>query len=242
MNCARIYIAGPMRGHPWYNFPAFNKAAESLIREGWEVFNPAAEEINRGYCPFDHPDQDWDKMPIDLNLRDIVRIDLEALQQCTAIYLLTGWEKSEGARAEYCVAKWLGLDIFGDPGYVQGMVDFDVTAGFPWENVNPPVEVIVSEEDCESILDEATRLTGGDRQNQYGPPDQDFARTAEMWSALKGVKFDPWEVAAFQICIKLSRQTHQRKRDNWVDVAGYAHCGNVCDTEAERRAWPGEEL
>lgn len=80
----------------------------------------------------------------------------------------------------------------------------------------------------ESVLEEARRLVNGDRQNQYGPPDQDFQRTARMWSALKGVEFSAQDVAAFMICLKLSRQTHQNKRDNWVDVAGYAECGNRC--------------
>lgn len=80
----------------------------------------------------------------------------------------------------------------------------------------------------EDILEEALRITSGDRQAQYGPPDQDFQRTAKMWSALKGVEFTAKEVAMFIICLKLSRQTHQDKRDNWVDVAGYARCGSLC--------------
>jgi hypothetical protein len=80
----------------------------------------------------------------------------------------------------------------------------------------------------ESILEEARRIVKGDRQNQYGPPDQDFQRTAKMWSALKGVEFSAQDVAMFMICLKLSRQTHQNKRDNWVDVAGYAECGSKC--------------
>jgi hypothetical protein len=80
----------------------------------------------------------------------------------------------------------------------------------------------------EGILEEAIRITRGDRQAQYGPPDQDFERTAKMWSALKGVEFEAREVAMFMICLKLSRETHQRKRDNWVDTAGYASCGAQC--------------
>ena len=84
----------------------------------------------------------------------------------------------------------------------------------------------------ESILEEAARITSGDRQNAYGPPDQDFARTAAMWSALKGVEFSPADVAMFMICLKLSREVHQKKRDSAVDIAGYAHCLNIC-REAE---------
>ena len=78
------------------------------------------------------------------------------------------------------------------------------------------------------ILEEALRITKGDRNASYGPPDQDFQRTAAIWSAIKGVPFEAREVAMFMIALKLSRETHQRKRDNWVDIAGYARCGSLC--------------
>ena len=86
-----------------------------------------------------------------------------------------------------------------------------------------------------SILDIAKQITHGDRQAAYGPPDQDFRRTADMMNALfadllkDGVKFQPQHVAMMMILIKLSRQRHQQKQDNWIDIAGYAHCGDVCD-------------
>jgi len=92
----------------------------------------------------------------------------------------------------------------------------------------------------ESILAEAQRITGGDRQAQYGPPDQDFRRTAEMWTGLfgdllkSGTRFDAFHVALAMILLKTSRQMHQRKRDNWTDIAGYAHCGNICDEQASK--------
>jgi hypothetical protein len=99
------------------------------------------------------------------------------------------------------------------------------------ETIKPP----------EDILEEALRITGGDRQNQYGPPDQDFRRTAEMWSGLfrdmlkEGISFEPYHIAQAMILLKMSRQLHQRKRDNWVDTAGYARCGQVCDQAEQER-------
>ncbi len=88
----------------------------------------------------------------------------------------------------------------------------------------------------ETILEEAARLVTGDRQNSYGPPDQDFQRTAKMWEALLGtcvqedktLKIPPKFVAMCMIALKLSRETHQNKRDNWTDTAGYAYCGSLC--------------
>lgn len=98
------------------------------------------------------------------------------------------------------------------------------------------------ETDEDDILSIAYRITRGDRQSSYGPPDQDFRRTAEMWTALfkdnlkDGKVFEPFHVAQFMILIKMSRQLHQRKADNWVDVAGYARCGWICDTSAAKSA------
>lgn len=92
----------------------------------------------------------------------------------------------------------------------------------------------------ESILDEAKKLVCGDRQASYGPPDQDFRRTADMINGLfkdylkEDCEFQPKDIAAIMILIKLSRNRHQNKRDNPVDIAGYAHCMNVC-MECEKK-------
>jgi hypothetical protein len=89
----------------------------------------------------------------------------------------------------------------------------------------------------ETILEEAIRITGGDRNTDYGSAVDDFARIAGMWNILFGGKgngqpFKPADVALAMCCVKLSRQSHRPKRDSWVDLAGYAHCGAQCD-EAE---------
>ena len=36
-----IYIAGPMSGIPYFNFPAFDTAKAFLILQGWDVVSPA---------------------------------------------------------------------------------------------------------------------------------------------------------------------------------------------------------
>ena len=102
-----------------------------------------------------------------------------------------------------------------------------------WELEEIDVEDLEREAKEESVCEEADRLTSGDRQAAYGPPDQDFTRTADManalWSHKLSAKLDSVDVAMFMILLKLSRQTHQTKRDNWVDIAGYAKCGHMCD-------------
>lgn len=104
-----IYIAGPMRGLPHYNYHSFNAAAARLRAVGHKVRNPA--EIAGDYGTAD-----------DLNadaalLARVVKQELRILSECDAIYLLNGWQHSEGARAELRLALDLGLDIFLEPDY-----------------------------------------------------------------------------------------------------------------------------
>lgn len=94
-----------------------------------------------------------------------------------------------------------------------------------------------------SALNEARDLITGDRNNQYGPPTQDFQRTANLLNALgyfrEGAdgevhKILPSDVAIIIAQVKVSRIMHSRgKRDSWVDLAGYAGCGYECAVEEE---------
>jgi hypothetical protein len=82
-----------------------------------------------------------------------------------------------------------------------------------------------------SVLDEAKELVTGDRNNHYGPPHQDFARTAGALTALgyrgpDGRNLEAHDVAIMVGMVKMSRlMWTPRKRDSWVDLAGYAACG-----------------
>ncbi len=82
----------------------------------------------------------------------------------------------------------------------------------------------------ENILDEAKRLTSGDRNAAYGSPLDDYLCTAALLTALVSHKLKPGEEITYQdamrfmIAVKLSRDTRKSKRDNRVDIAGYAQC------------------
>ena len=83
------------------------------------------------------------------------------------------------------------------------------------------------------VLYDAEHLINGDRNAQYGPPTQDFDRTAQMWSAYLGIRVSSHDVAALMCLLKLSRiRWSPEKRDHWVDIAGYAACGWECAEDA----------
>ena len=75
------------------------------------------------------------------------------------------------------------------------------------------------------LLHDAEDSVNGDRNVQYGDPNQDFRRTAEFWSAYLGVPITAQQVGMMQILLKVSRSVWSpRKRDHYLDIAGYAAC------------------
>jgi hypothetical protein len=76
------------------------------------------------------------------------------------------------------------------------------------------------------ILEAARQCVCGDREEDYGSPENNFARIAGLWSAYLGVPIRVWDVAAMLALLKIGRiGGGQVKLDNWIDLAGYAACG-----------------
>jgi hypothetical protein len=78
------------------------------------------------------------------------------------------------------------------------------------------------------ILEDAARLVHGDRGDAYGHPLENHECTASLWSAWltrklrRPVTLTAEDVCWFNILQKASREANSPKRDNLVDVAGYA--------------------
>lgn len=88
----------------------------------------------------------------------------------------------------------------------------------------------------ETILQEAQRLIYGDRNVDYGHPLDNFTHTAALLNAMYGTTFTPEDCPKIMILFKLSRSMNKEKRDNWVDIAGYAGTAQECVDEAMERA------
>lgn len=77
--------------------------------------------------------------------------------------------------------------------------------------------------DQESVCAEADRVTSTEREHGYGHPAEDFGKVTGMAQALWGRgPVSPVEHAIYMILVKLSREVHEHKRDNLVDICGYA--------------------
>lgn len=73
-----------------------------------------------------------------------------------------------------------------------------------------------------TVLEEAQGIVYGDRERDYGHPFHDFSRTAKMWEAILGTEVTPEQVGLCMVAVKISRELNRHKRDNIVDIAGYA--------------------
>lgn len=76
-------------------------------------------------------------------------------------------------------------------------------------------------------LREAARIIAGDRDAQYGGPEDNFNRIATVWTMLFGYKFTAEDVAMAMVGLKMARYASKSgfQADTWVDIAGYAGCG-----------------
>jgi len=85
------------------------------------------------------------------------------------------------------------------------------------------------------ILQKTDNVVNGNREEDYGSPENNFKIIAIMWNAyLHGIKkknIDPWDVAAMMALLKIARiSSGNAKDDNWIDLAGYAACGGELES------------
>lgn len=112
----RVYIAGPITGHPDLNRTAFMAAARALTGSGYDPVTPFdLPPAHTGPCP------SGSAYPVEKGVTEThprscwIRADLIGLLGCDAIALLPGWEASAGARLEAVVAEAAGLDVVALP-------------------------------------------------------------------------------------------------------------------------------
>lgn len=99
----KLYIAGPMRGYPEFNFPEFHRVAADLRARGFEVISPAEMESSLGVSY-----EEGNSIPY---MREAMRRDTDAICDCDGVYLMFGWQQSRGACAEKALADAIGLKV-----------------------------------------------------------------------------------------------------------------------------------
>ena len=185
-----------MTGYPQNNYPRFFEAEEKLNKLGFlNILNPAKNQKDVNL-------HNWE---------DFMRDAIGQVIQSDAVVFLEGWKGSRGANIELILAEAIKLKLFD-----ENLVELETI------NRNP-----------ETICQEADRLVSHDRGNDYGHPLEDFSRTGSLWAPILSdwakmtdgdEPISPELVGLCMIALKISREINRPKRDNRVDIAGYAKC------------------
>lgn len=254
----RTYLAGPMTGYEDHNFPAFTRRAEWLRNHGYEVVNPAElEALETG------PRKEW-AYYLKRDIRELLTCSAVAVMSGwenspgATLEVYIGWRlgfsifhADDFTRVDVSKFDFSGIQnetnsgaflrsftmrkmqrqeeapIYGLKGLPQDMQE-EIKKGVMEDRA------AFQKEKPENILKEADRIVGGDRNAAYGHPKTDFERTAKIWSAILGVEVKAEQVPLCMIGVKMSRQCNAAKRDNWVDMAGYAQTGYMVDQKDGR--------
>lgn len=104
------------------------------------------------------------------------------------------------------------------------------------------MDLVISTDDLKeevsrvSILNEAEKCVCGQREEDYGSPEDNFKIIAELWSAYKKVEFSPVDVSMMMALLKIARiSTGTATKDSFVDLAGYAACGGEIKFKEENK-------
>lgn len=112
----KVYLAGPMRGIPNFNFPAFRSAAAQLRSWGFDVFSPAEKDEEVHGKDFSTQFKTGSLEAAEsqgFSLRRALGDDTAWIcKEADGIVMLPGWENSKGALAEKALAEALGLAVF----------------------------------------------------------------------------------------------------------------------------------
>lgn len=211
----KLYLAGAITGNKYYR-DDFAFHADELRALGHEVVSPV--ELD----PVEHDDSIHDWTPDTPAYQQYLRTDAAALLGCDGIALIPGWEKSYGVRREIELARSYWLPVYEVRLHTEGATLVPV--------------------DDEPILEEAARITSGDRNKFYGHPLDNHGLTAELWALWLERKYGcRLPLTAEDVCWLNSLQKHSReanapKRDNMVDVCGYMRNLEMIGEERRRRA------
>ena len=85
----------------------------------------------------------------------------------------------------------------------------------------------MDEENNKSILAEAEEIVNGNRQSDYGDAANNFRRIANIVNSMyPQLNINAQQCCAVLMAVKLIREGFRHKRDNLVDLCGYAHIMN----------------
>lgn len=113
-------------------------------------------------------------------------------------------------------------------------VDVDKLVDTPTDTPTDPDTPTDAPTTRAEILDAAKKIVTGEREQQYGKPEDNFAVIARFWEvylnhrcvdAMSGLILNPDDVAMLMALMKVARiMTGTFKGDSYIDACGYLSC------------------
>lgn len=116
------------------------------------------------------------------------------------------------------IPMWWDSDFGLDEHVVDANKKVSTPTDTPTETVAPTDTPTTRAE----ILDAAKKIVTGDREKQYGKPEDNFAVIAEFWTTYIGHPISSEDVAIMMALLKIARiRSGNYKADSFVDGVGY---------------------
>jgi Domain of unknown function (DUF6378) len=80
-----------------------------------------------------------------------------------------------------------------------------------------------------NILEEANQITSGERRKSYGDPGLENQKVAIGWGVIFMDGVTAEKIPLAMTWLKIVRELYSHKRDNLVDIAGYARTREMMD-------------
>lgn len=133
-----------------------------------------------------------------------------------------------------CKINGIPMSWDSDFGLDEHIVDINKKVGAPTDTpteTDTPTDTPTTRAE---ILDAAKKIVTGDREKQYGKPEDNFAVIARFWEVYLSercvgggaeVTLNPDDVAMLMALMKVARiMTGTFKEDSYVDACGYLSC------------------
>ena len=101
-----LYIAGPYSGDTQENIKRAEMVSVNLIRQGFHVITP--HKNTAGYEKYEDGT---------LTYETWLKMDLDILSRCDAVYVMTGSEDSQGVKKEIEFARERGIQVIYEAEY-----------------------------------------------------------------------------------------------------------------------------
>jgi hypothetical protein len=127
-----VFLSGPMRGYPNFNFDVFRETRQRLRADGITVVCPAERDEQNGFNPVGLNGTETELQAAGFDIYHALADSVhDILNNVDVVVVLPGWQKSVGTRIEMAVALKYNKPVYtlADNGELHARVRREVSGG-----------------------------------------------------------------------------------------------------------------